>query len=101
MKAITILNTDLKFQFNPPAEENWGISEDFNYLEKPANATIGIIELINNPLAQIIIWKIFQILYEQSKVQKLDYLQKLSINETDVWAIHNGDYMTLLLPDEY
>lgn len=101
MKAITILNTDLKFQFNPPTEENWGISEDFNYQKQPAYATADVVNTINNPYSQIVIWKIFQILHEQSKIQKLDYLQKLSINETEVWALHNWDYMTLLLPENY
>lgn len=101
MKTFTIGGNVIEFQFNLPLEETNFLSEDFDYTMKPANATVWVIDLINSPLPQIIIWKIFHILYEQSKVQKLDYLQKISINETDVWALHNGDYMTLLLPEEY
>lgn len=55
MKTLMIEGNAIEFKFNSPLEETGFISEDFNYLQKPANATIGVIDIIDSPLSQIII----------------------------------------------
>jgi hypothetical protein len=46
MKAIQIGKTPVIFEFNPPEEEIGFISEDFDFVKKPAYATPGIGELL-------------------------------------------------------
>jgi hypothetical protein len=41
-------------------------------------------------MTQLIIGEVFKTFYQTAKVQKLDYLQKLSINGTEVWCIDDG-----------
>lgn len=93
MKTLTIKGNVIEFKFNPPIEETGGISEDFNYLQKPAYGTIWITELIksdNDIMVRIIIWKVFQELFETWKVQNLDYLQVVVINQEETWIIDDG-----------
>jgi phosphoserine phosphatase len=78
------------FSFNEPLEECGNVSETFDIFTKPTYATIGITELINTSseaMTQLIIGEVFKTFYQTAKVQKLDYLQKLSINGTEVWCI--------------
>lgn len=44
---------------------------------------------------------IFSILRNRAAETKLDYLQKLTINDTPCWCIDDGGAVTILLPEEY
>lgn len=104
MKEITIWNTSIEFQFNEPLEETWFISETFDIRQKPAYGTNWITDIIKGKSeihTQLIIGQIFQEFYQTAKIQKLDYLQKLSINEIEVWCIDNGSTICLLTKEEY
>ncbi len=104
MKALTFWNIIIKLQFNEPHEETGFLSENFNLSKKQAYATAGISELLNQDSkikVQWIIWQIFQEYFETARIQKLDYLQKLTINWEEVWLIDNWEVITLLTKEEY
>lgn len=44
---------------------------------------------------------IFSILRNRAAETELDYLQKLTINDTPCWCIDDGGAVTILLPEEY
>jgi hypothetical protein len=50
---------------------------------------------------QFIIAWIFKILKEETKNQKLDYLQVININWVEIWGIDNWDTICLLTKEEY
>lgn len=95
-------NVTIEFEFNAPISCSGGIAETFDYLEKTAYATIGVSDLLGgDTFAHIILGQIFRTFLERAKKQKLDYLQKLSINGVESWCLDNGETIALLLPDEY
>lgn len=104
MNSYLINWNNIKFNFNQPIEETWYIKEDFNIHSKISYATIWIQELLNYDndfMLQIIIWKIFNKLYEIAKTRNLDYLQILEINGNEVWCVDNWDTICLLIKEEY
>lgn len=85
-----------------------GLKEDFNFYLKPAYMTPWVQALVNenNPennyhYAQLFLGYLLPIYFENAKTQPLDYLQKLTIDQTPVWLIDDGATICLLLPEEY
>lgn len=104
MKSISIYWNDISFTFSLPIEETGFLWEDFNYKNKKAYATLWIQDLIiaDSPmLLQLIIWTIFQAFYSEAQKNKLDYLQALTLNGTEVWCIDNGDTICIMKKEEY
>lgn len=104
MKSISIYWNQISFNFSSPLEETGFLWEDFDYKKKTAYATIWIQDLIiadSEILLQLIVWTIFQAFYSEAQKNKLDYLQVLTINWTEVWCIDNGDSICILLKEEY
>lgn len=96
--TINVFRNTIEFDFNV-SSDGW-ISENFSKSEKYATAQVS--ELLgNDTLWQIALWKIFETLAKVAETTKLDYIQHLTINWEQVWCIDNGDYITLLTPDEY
>ena len=101
MEAL-ILNSKITFEFNEPLEETDYLSETFDFLSKPAYATIGVSELIAQKSdVQPVIFEIFRIFRTKAREQKLDYLQKMTINEITCWCLDNETSIAILLPEEY
>lgn len=109
-KEIVIDNNIVSFEFNNPSKEEWNISENFDFINKPFVFTIWVCEIIktdesDETLKEIniknIIKQIITIVYEKARVDNLDYLQKLSINNEKCWIIDNWCDICLLLPNEY
>jgi len=108
----------ISFQFNKPNIDEWNISENFDYKRKPFVYTIWISELIKTEFLKNLVSPLFyeitcenfknklvseiiDIVFQKAKSEKLDYLQKLKINNTDCWIIDNWEDICLLLPSEY
>lgn len=101
MKA-QIGSLTVNFEFNPPEEEIGFISEDFDFVKKPAYATPGIAELIGNcHSVNFTVSEIFRTLRDKARERKLDYLQKLDIRDARVWCIDDGNSICLMTPSEY
>lgn len=109
-KEIVIDNNIVSFEFNNPSKEEWNISENFDFINKPFVFTIWVCEIIkidelDETLKEIniknIIKQIITIVYEKARVDNLDYLQRLSINNEKCWIIDNWCDICLLLPNEY
>lgn len=99
-----ILNSKITFEFNDPIEETNFLWETFDFLSKPAYATIGVSELIaQKSEVQPVIFEIFRMLRSEANKRKLDYLQKIIINGIVCWCIDSGDNgsIALMLPSEY
>jgi hypothetical protein len=89
---------------NPPIFSEGGLKEDFNYSLKPAYMTLWIQTLFSHTNAlqvQLFFGSLLRLYFETAKVQPLDYRQKLTIDQTEVWLIDNGATICLLLPEEY
>lgn len=102
----------VEFEFNAPIAETGRISESFDHVSKGAYATAGAAEFIAEAgagdgrldgqfVSRFVIAKIFRTLAERAAREPLDYLQKLRVNGTEFWCVDNGDYVTLMLPEEY
>lgn len=110
-KVEKIINDNIVcFELNNPIKDEWNISENFDFIKKPFVFTIWVSELIKtNESDEIlrdieiknIVKEIITFIYERAKIDTLDYLQKLSINDTKCWIIDNGCDICLLLPNEY
>lgn len=97
-----ILNSKITFEMNGPIEETGFISENFDFLSKPAYATVGISEIISRRSdVQPVIFEIFRIFRNEASKRKLDYLQKMTIDGVNVWCIDNGSEIAILRPSEY
>ncbi len=104
MKTFEFLWNKIIFSFNSPVQETWYISEDFDFTKKSSYATLWVQTLLkfdNDFQLQFIIWEIFKILKEETKNQKLDYLQIININNIEIWCIDNWDTICLLTKEEY
>ncbi|MDD3144746.1 MAG: hypothetical protein PHV23_01400 [Candidatus Gracilibacteria bacterium] len=104
MKTFEFLGNKIIFSFNSPVQETGYISEDFDFTKKSSYATLGVQTLLkfdNDFQLQFIIGEIFKILKEETKNQKLDYLQIININNIEIWCIDNGDTICLLTKEEY
>jgi hypothetical protein len=104
MKSISIYWNSISFNFSSPLEETGFLWENFDYKKKTAYATTGIQDIIiadTSISLQLIIWTIFQAFYNEAQKSKLDYLQVLVINGTEVWCIDNWDSICILLKEEY
>lgn len=106
----TICDNIVCFEFNNPIKDEWNISENFDFINKPFVFTIWVCEIIktnesDEDLKEIkikdIIKEIITFVHERARIDTLDYLQKLSINDTKCWIIDNGCDICLLLPNEY
>jgi hypothetical protein len=87
-----------------PIFSGGGLKEDFNFYRKPAYMTPWVQALFdeNNPhYAQLFLGHLLPLYFEMAKVHPLDYLQKLTIDQTPVWLIDDGATICLLLPEEY
>ncbi|NRH21356.1 hypothetical protein HOO68_04905 [Candidatus Gracilibacteria bacterium] len=104
MSIYTIWGNTISINFSLPIEETGFIGEDFDYKKKHAYATIGIQEIIKHDTTislQLILGTIFQAFYHKAQESKLDYLQTLTINDTEVWIIDNGDTICIMKKEEY
>lgn len=104
MKTFEFLWNKIIFSFNSPVQETWYISEDFDFTKKSSYATLWVQKLLkfdNDFQLQFIISWIFKILKEETKNQKLDYLQIININSVEIWCIDNWDTICLLTKEEY
>ncbi|EKD44439.1 MAG: hypothetical protein ACD_71C00130G0001 [uncultured bacterium (gcode 4)] len=104
MKTLTLEGNVIEFKFNPPIEETNFTSEDFDFQRKPSYATIGITELIqadNDIVASMVVGRTFRELAETAKVQDLDYLQVVVINQEETWIIDNGSTLCWMTKSEY
>lgn len=105
MKEIIIWNTSIELQFNEPVAETGYIKESFDITKRHSYATIWISQLLNTKSeiqTQFIVGQIFQEYYRIGKIQELDYLQKLTINWTEVWLIDDwASTICLLTKSEY
>lgn len=101
---ISVYGNSIHFEFNVPTRETGFLSENFDIREKRAYATCGIEELLKfqwDIMLQMILWAIFGTLSKTAKIQKLDYLQHITINEVEVWCIDNGESICLMRKEEY
>lgn len=105
MKTLIYGNTKIELQFNEPIEETGYVKESFDINKRHSYATIWISELLNTKSeiqTQFIVGQIFQEYYRIAKIQELDYLQKLTINWTEVWLIDDwASTICLLKKEEY
>lgn len=104
MKTFEFLWNKITFSLNSPTKETWFLNEDFDFNKKSSYATLWVQELLkfdNDFQLQFIIAWIFKILKEETKNQKLDYLQVININNTEIWCIDNWDTICLLTKEEY
>lgn len=104
MKTLNIFWNNIEFNFNSPVSETWYISEDFDFNKKTAYATQWVQALLkyNNEIqVSLIVWEVFKTLKNQTNSQKLDYLQVIKINNTEIWCIDNWDTICLLTKEEY
>ena len=105
MKTLIYGNTKIELQFNEPVEETGYTKESFDITKRHSYATIWISELLNSESeiqTQFIVGQIFQEYYQMGKIQELDYLQKLTINWTEVWLIDDwASTICLLKKEEY
>lgn len=101
---ISVYGNSIHFALNVPTKETGYLSETFDLREKRAYATSGIEEVLKfqwDVMLQMILWAIFGILNKTAKIQKLDYLQHIIINDTEVWCIDNGESICLMRKEEY
>ena len=101
---ISSFGNSIFFYFNSPEKETGYLSETFDLSKKRAYATSGIQEILhfrNDLVLQVILWAIFGTLNKTAKLQKLDYLQNIRINEVDVWCIDDGENICLMTKEEY
>lgn len=104
MEKYTIFGVTLIFELNAPTSETGYLKEDFDFLQKWAYATDGIQELldISDEVAlQILLGKVFAYLRIRAKLQKLDYLQKIQVNNIDTWLIDDGNTICWMRREEY
>ena len=102
MKTFYFSDGFVTCQLAPASKETGFVSEDFDFHQKPAVLTCGVEELFSDSCtAQAVAFSILDFYYQEAKIKKLDYLQKVSINEVSVWLIDNGSDICLLLPEEY
>lgn len=89
---------NVKFKFNRLI--SW---DKFNFWDernrKATVATVWIMDLCFNS-SEVVRW-IFIDLNKKSNETKLDYLQVLSIDWTEVWCIDDWNVITLLTKEEY
>ncbi len=104
MSTLLIHWNTIQFQFNSPTAETNFLREDFDIIHKPSCVTIWIEELMNTDNEfelNEIYSKILTTLSIQAKIIKLDYLQKISINNIEVWCIDDGNSICLMTKSEY
>lgn len=104
MKTFEFLWNKIIFSFNSPTKETLYLNEDFDFNKKQSYSTQWVQELLkfdNDFQLQFIISWIFKILKEETKNKKLDYLQIININNTEIWCIDNWDTMCLMTKEEY
>lgn len=110
--SFEVGHVSVEFDFNAPTLETGRISESFDHLAKGAYATAGAADFIAEAgagdglldgrfVSRFVIAKIFRTLADRASREPLDYLQKLRVNGEEFWCVDNGDYVTLLLPEEY
>lgn len=101
---LSVYWNSITFAFNIPTKETGYLSETFDIREKRAYATCWIEELLKfewDIMLQMILGAIFGTLSKTAKIQKLDYLQYITINEVEVWCIDNGESICLMRKEEY
>lgn len=102
--SLYILWNSISFSFSRPVKETGYIWETFDFLQKPAYATLGIQELIREEkgdTVQFVLSAIFQAYKKEAQKQPLDYLQVLTINGVEVWIIDDGAEICLMTKGEY
>jgi len=97
---------EIELFFTSPNEEEGDINEDFDYEKKLFTITLWVQSLINideeyELKSQVLYYSIIKKLRDKAEEKRLDYLQKLKINNTNCWIIDNGANICLLLPSEY
>lgn len=104
MEAYQIRGKKVEFKFSVPTKENGDIAEDFDFSKKPAVATCGIEDLFPDFSLfdfQVFVKTVFAILRAKAALQRMDYLQVITIEGKEVWCIDNGCDICLLNKDEY
>lgn len=104
MSNLSLHWNKIIFQFNSPLAETNFTAEDFDLSKKSSYVTIGIQDLLNTDNEfeiNEIYSKILTTISSKAKTVKLDYLQKVSINWTEVWCIDNGYDICLMTKEEY
>lgn len=104
MEKYTLSGIILIFELNAPTSETGYLKEDFDFLQKWAYATDGIQELLDIPnevLLQIFLGKVFSYIKTKAKLQKLDYLQRVRINNIETWLIDDGNTICWMTKSEY
>jgi hypothetical protein len=94
----------VSFAFDAPIRETGYLAETFDLGKKSAYATLGIQELIYSKdyiVLQIVLWAIFSTLSKTAKIQKLDYIQNITLNGVEVWCIDDGESICLMTKGEY
>lgn len=94
----------ISFAFDTPIRETGYLTETFDPSKKSAYATLWIQELIhskNDIALQMVLWAIFGTLSKSAKIQKLDYIQNITLNGVDVWCIDDGESICLMTKGEY
>lgn len=106
----------IQFELNLPSKDEWNISENFNYLSKPFVFTVGVYEIMKTDISnerdteskeqkeesiKTTVGEIISFIHQKAWETRLDYLQRLSINDNKCWIIDNGNDICLLLPSEY
>lgn len=92
------------FSFDAPIRETGYLAETFDLSKKRAYATLWIQELIhskNDIVLQIVLWAIFGTLGKTAKIQKIDYIQNITLNGVEVWCIDDGEIICLMTKGEY
>lgn len=97
---------EIELFFTSPNIDEWNINENFDYEKKIFTITQWVQDLIyiNKEYeikSQILYHSIIKRLKDRAKKERLDYLQKLKINNTNCWIIDNWEDICLMLPSEY
>jgi hypothetical protein len=104
MEKYILSGVTLTFELNAPTSETGYLKEDFDFLTKWWYATEWIQELlsISNEIAlQILLGKVFSYLKTKAKIEKLDYLQKIRVNNIETWLIDDGNTICWMRKEEY
>jgi len=97
---------DIELLYLSPDIEDWDINEDFDFEKKIFTITKWIQNLIilneeKEIKSQILFYSIIKKIRYKAKETRLDYLQKLYINNKLCWLIDNWENICLMLPSEY
>jgi len=104
----TILWNTVELFFNKQKKQFRSIIPTFNFLEQIFVTTPWVNDILISEteeglklIQQVVFSEIIMKLKEKAKIEKLDYLQKITINSHKCWLLDDGNSICLMLPSEY